>query len=151
MFKGSVPASNFVVSCLTVLCRTHFPLLFGILRIPPLVNHKGKDINSDWFADQWDERSVLGHARFHKGRMKGTDPEIGIAQTPKRFDRRLALLAKTVKTFTDSIPNKLSLAHDRMNSFGLTSTLTDDFVASYPKLSINKMYKTLNSVRVIEG
>ena len=36
--------------------------LFGILRIPPFVNHKGKDVNSDWLADQWDERSVLGHA-----------------------------------------------------------------------------------------
>ena len=36
--------------------------MFGILRIPPFVNHKGKDINSDWLADQWDERSGLGHA-----------------------------------------------------------------------------------------
>ena len=26
--------------------------LFGILRIPPFVNHKGKDVNSDWLADQ---------------------------------------------------------------------------------------------------
>ena len=60
-------------------------------------------------ADQWDERSVLGHAQFHKGRMKGDDPEIDFAQTPKRFDRRLALLGKTRKTFTDSIPNKLSV------------------------------------------
>ena len=32
----------------------------------PFVNHKGKDVNSDWFADQWDERSVLGHAQVHK-------------------------------------------------------------------------------------
>ena len=75
--------------------------MFGILRIPPLVNHKGKDINSDWFADQWDERSVLGHARFHKGRMKGDDPEIGTAQTPKRFDRRLALLEETDSAETE--------------------------------------------------
>ena len=29
--------------------------LFGILRIPRFVNHKGKDINSDWFSHQWDE------------------------------------------------------------------------------------------------
>ena len=36
--------------------------MFGILRIPPFVNHKGKDVNTDWLADQWDERSVLGHA-----------------------------------------------------------------------------------------
>ena len=82
--------------------------LFRILRIPPFVNHKGNDVNSDWLADQWDERSVLGHAQFHKGRMKGDDPEIDTAQTPKRFDRRLVLLGKTRKTFTDSIPNKFS-------------------------------------------
>ena len=76
------------------------------MRIPPFVNHKGNDVNSDWLADQWDERSLLGHAQFHKGRMKGDDPEVDTAQTPKRFDRRLALLGKTRKTFTDSIPNK---------------------------------------------
>ena len=83
-------------------------ILFGILRIPPFVNHKGKDVISDWFADQWDERSVLGHAQFHKGRMKGDDPEIDTVQTPKRFHGRLSLLEKTLKTFTDSIPNKIS-------------------------------------------
>ena len=33
----------------------------------PSVNHKGKEVNSDWFSDQWDERSVLGHARIHEG------------------------------------------------------------------------------------
>ena len=71
------------------LCFHHN--LFGILRIPPFVNHKGKDVNSDWFTDQWDERSVLGHARINKGRMKGIDPEIATAQTPKHFDRRLAI------------------------------------------------------------
>ena len=38
--------------------------------------------------------------------MKDDDPEIDTAQTPKRFDQRLALLGKTRKTFTDSIPNK---------------------------------------------
>ena len=58
------------------------------------MNHKGNDVNSDWLADQWDERSVLGHARINKGRIKGDDPEIDIAQTPKRFDRRLALQEK---------------------------------------------------------
>ena len=68
--------------------------LFGILRIPPFVNHKGNDVNSDWVADQWDERSVLGHARINKGRTKGDDPEIDTAQNPKRFDRRLALPEK---------------------------------------------------------
>ena len=55
------------------------------------MNHKGNSVNSDWLADQWDERRVLGHARINKGRMKGDDPEIGTAQTPKRFERRLAL------------------------------------------------------------
>ena len=67
----------------TCLCR--------ILRIHPFVNHRGKDVNSDWLADQWDERSVLGHAQINKGRMKGDDPQLDTAQTPKRFDRRLAL------------------------------------------------------------
>ena len=79
--------------------------MFGILRILPFVFQKGNDVNSDWLADQWDERSVFGHAQFHKGRIKGDDPEIDTAQTPKLFDRRLALLGKTRKTFTDSIPN----------------------------------------------
>ena len=79
--------------------------LFGILRIPPFVNHKGKDVNSDWLAGQWDERSVLGHARINKGRMKGDDPGIHNAQTPKRFDRNPAPQEKIRKTFADSIPN----------------------------------------------
>ena len=83
--------------------------LFGILQIPPFVNYKGKDVNSDWLADQWDERSVSGHAQFHTGRMKGENPEIDTAQTPKRFDGRLALLEKIRKTFTSSIPNKTSI------------------------------------------
>ena len=55
--------------------------LFGILQNSPFVNHKGKDINSDWLADQWDERSVLGHAQFHKRRAKSDDLEIDTAQT----------------------------------------------------------------------
>ena len=50
------------------------------------MNDKGKDVNSDWLSYQWDERSVLGHARVNKGRMKGDDPQIDTAQTPKRFD-----------------------------------------------------------------
>ena len=84
------------------------PVLFGILRIPPFVNDKGKDVNSDWLADQWDERSVLGHARVDKGRMKGEDPQSDTAQTPKRFDWRLALQGKTQKTFAVSIPKSYS-------------------------------------------
>ena len=68
------------------------------------MNHKGKD--SDWLAHQWDERSVFGHARINKGRMKGDDPEIDTAQTPKRFDGRLAPQEKIRKAFADSIPNK---------------------------------------------
>ena len=63
-------------------------ILFGIQRILPFVNHKGKYVNSYWLADQWDERSVLGHVQIHKGKMKGDDPEIDTAQTP------LALLKK---------------------------------------------------------
>ena len=74
----------------------------------PFVNHKGKDVHSDWLADQWDERSVSGHAHIHKGRMKVDDPEIDTAQTAKRLDGRLALLEKIRKTFTDSIPKKNS-------------------------------------------
>ena len=66
-----------------------------------------KSFNSDWLADQWDERSVLGHAQSYKGRLKGDDPEIDTAQTPKRFNGLLALLEKIGNTFTDSIPNKL--------------------------------------------
>ena len=38
--------------------------------------------------------------------IKGDDPEIDTAPTPKCFDGRLALLEKIRKTFTDSIPNK---------------------------------------------
>ena len=63
------------------------------------MNDKGKDVNSDWLDDQWDERSVLGHARVNKGRMKGDDPQIDTAQTPKRFDWCLALQGKIQKTF----------------------------------------------------
>ena len=91
-------------------------LLFGILRIPPFVNDKGKDVKSDWLADQWDERGVLGHARVKKGRMKGDDPQIDTAQTPKRFDWRLALQGKIQKIFADSIPNKLGVV--RVERFG---------------------------------
>ena len=87
--------------------------LFGILRIPPFVNHKGKDVNSDWLAGQWDERSVLGHARIDKRRMKGDDPEIDTAQTPKRFEGNLALQGKIRKTFADSIPNKKGKSVDK--------------------------------------
>ena len=83
-----------------------FTVLFDLLRILPFVNHKGKDLNSDWLADQWDERSILGHAQFHKGGMKGDDPEIDTARTPKRFDGRRASLGEIRKIFTDSIPKK---------------------------------------------
>ena len=77
-----------------------------ILQIPPLLNHKGNDVNSDWPAGQWDVRSVLGHAQISKGRMKGDDPEIDNAQTPKRFDWRLALQEKIRQTYADSTPQK---------------------------------------------
>ena len=68
--------------------------MFGILQIPPFVNHKEKDVNSDWLADQYNEPSILGHAQIYKGRKKGDDPEFNTAQTPKCLDRRLALLEK---------------------------------------------------------
>ena len=42
----------------------------------PFCKSQSKDVNSDWLADEWNERSVLGHAQIHKGRMKGDDPEI---------------------------------------------------------------------------
>ena len=71
--------------------------------------NKGKDVNSKWLADQWEERSVLGHGRFHRGTMKGDDPWTDAVQTPKRLDGRLALLEKIRKTFTCSIPNKKSI------------------------------------------
>ena len=58
------------------------------------MNHKGKEVNSDWLADQWDERSVLGHGQINKGRMKDDDPQIDTAQTPNRFDGRPALQEK---------------------------------------------------------
>ena len=74
------------------------------------MNDKGKGVNSDRLADQWDERSVLGHARVNKGRMKGDDPQIDTAQTPKRFDGCLALMERIQKTFADSIPNKITNA-----------------------------------------
>ena len=83
--------------------------MFGILRIPSFVNHKGKDVNSDWLAYKWDERSVSGHAQITKGRMKVDELEIGTAQTPKRFDGRLALQEKIQKTFADSIPNNTGI------------------------------------------
>ena len=74
----------------------------------PFVNHKGSDVNSDWLTDQWDERSVLGHAQFHKGRMKGNDPEIDTAQTQKRFDGRLALLENIRTTLIDIVSRTIS-------------------------------------------
>ena len=80
--------------------------LFGILRIPPFVNDKGKDVNSDWLASQWDERSVLGHAPINKGRMKGDDPKIDTAQTQSASTGIWLFRRKIRKTFPDSIPNK---------------------------------------------
>ena len=40
--------------------------------------------------------------------MKGDDPQIDTAQTPKRFNWHLALQGKIQKIFADSIPNKLA-------------------------------------------
>ena len=80
------------------------------------MNYKGKDVNSDWLAGQWDERSVLGHGegRINKRRMKGDDPEIDTAQTQKRFNRNLTLQEKIRKTFADSIPNKYRVTQKKV-------------------------------------
>ena len=64
-----------------------------------------EDFKFDWHADQRDRRSVLGHAQFHKGRIKDDDPVVDTAQTPMRLDGRLALREKMRKTFTDNFPN----------------------------------------------
>ena len=115
--------------------------MFGILQISPFVIYKGKNIKSDWFADQLDERSVLGHARLHKGRMKGDNPDIGTAQTPKCFDGRLALLEKALKIFTDSIPNKhgistIMLFEKLLLSCLASSSAKEFFVKHYSGLCI---------------
>ena len=52
----------------------------------------------------------MGHAQFHKGRMKGDESEIDIAQALKCLDGRLVLLEKVRKTFSDSIPNKYTFS-----------------------------------------
>ena len=96
---------------ISIVLRTAHPLsnnrsLFRILRTPSFANHKVKVVNSDWLADQWDGRSVLGHTQFHKGRVKDDYAEIDTAQIPKHFERRLTPLEQIRKTFIDSIPNK---------------------------------------------
>ena len=48
----------------------------------------------------------MGHAQIYKAKMKGDNPEIDTLQTPTRWDGSLALLEKSRKAFTDSIPNK---------------------------------------------
>ena len=66
----------------------------------------------------------LGHTQSNKGRMKGDDPEIDTAQTPKRLDRRLAFLEKIRKTFTNSIRNNYAIWRSvlpSMEKFELTS------------------------------
>ena len=82
------------------------PKLFRILQSPHFVNDNGKDINSDWLTDRWDERSALGHTRIHKRKMKDDDPAIATLQNPKQLDGSLARLEKIRKIFTDSILNK---------------------------------------------
>ena len=79
------------------------------MRTPPFVDNSAKDVNSDWLADQWDERSVLGHVRIHKRKMKEDDPANATAQNPKHLDGGIALLKKFRKTFTDSFMKKEGL------------------------------------------
>ena len=46
--------------------------------------------------------------------MRGDDPKIDTAQTPKRFDRRLAREEKIQKTLADSIPNKTGAVNHKL-------------------------------------
>ena len=71
----------------------------------PFCKSQRKEVNSDWLADQWDERSVLGHAQFHKGKVKENDPEVATEHNPKIVEGVLDLLEKIRTTFTDSIMN----------------------------------------------
>ena len=54
----------------------------------------------------------MGHAQIHEGRMKGDDAEIDTAQASKRLDGRLTLLEKIQKTFTESIPNNITIVQE---------------------------------------
>ena len=40
--------------------------IVGDIANSPFFSHKGKEVNSYWFAGQWDKRSVLGHAQINK-------------------------------------------------------------------------------------
>ena len=60
-----------------------------------------------------------GMRELTKERMKGDDPEIDTAQTPKRFDWRLALQGEN-PTFADSIPNKAKICFTHCESCGYT-------------------------------
>ena len=71
------------------------------------MNDKGKGVNSDWLAGQWDKQRVLRHVQINKGMMRGDDPEIDTAQIQKRSERRLALQEKIRKTFAASTPERL--------------------------------------------
>ena len=48
-----------------------------------ILNHNGKDVNSDCLADQWDEREASLYMAMYIGKMKNDDPEIVTAPTPK--------------------------------------------------------------------
>ena len=96
--------------------------LFGILPSSPFVNQKGRDVNADWLASQWYERSILGHMQMNKGIMKGDDPEIDTVQTPKRFNGRLTFREKIRKTFADSIPNNSDGLIDDISQIRPTNT-----------------------------
>ena len=107
MFKGM--ALTIVETCTKEcvnqnLYHDFWPALFGVLRTPPFVNHKGKEVNSDWFVGQLDERSVLGQAQISKGRM-GDDPKVDTAQTQSACTR-LALLGKSKRLSLIVCPTK---------------------------------------------
>ena len=52
--------------------------------------------------------AFLGACAISQRKDEGDDPEIDTAQTPKRFNWRLALVEKIRKTFTDSITNNIT-------------------------------------------
>ena len=89
----------------------------------------------------------MGHAQFHKGRMKGDDPEIDTAQTPKRFDRSRALLGRTRKTFTDPEQTRQFGSHEEQLKDAKQAALTPDkqkniqnYVAvTYPNQRLGKL------------
>ena len=67
------------------------------IRIPPIVNHKVKDVNSDWLADQWNELPVIcWDLGLILHGFQSASLLTGLLE-PKRLNRRLAFLEKIRK------------------------------------------------------